>query len=508
LVDADGPRVYARGRLAAAGGSAGATLFEIGSITKVFTSLLLADMAERGQVKLDDPAAKYLPECVTMPARDGRQITLADLTMHVSGLPRLPSNLAPADPANPYAGYDAGKLYAFLSGYTLPRAIGEKYESSNLGAGLLGQLLARRAGKDYEALVRERILDPLGMKDTAIVLGPGLRARLAPGHDDGRPVKNWDLDALAGAGALRSTAGDILKFLAAHLELSGTPLRAAMRRVRSIEARPTGAPGQQIALGWHVNTNNGLSLYHHGGGTAGYRTFAGIDPKTRRGVVVLCNCFLNDVDATGLHLLNETAFPLNKLEPRRERTATQLDPQILAGYLGVYQLAPDFEITVTEEPGKLFAQAIAQPRFELFAETKDEFFLKAVDAQASFLRDGSGAVTSMVLHQNGRDVPGKRVSNAPPPPRTEIQVDPKILAACPAEYRLAPTFSIVVTLEEGRLFGQATAQPKFEMFAEKENAFFLNVTSARITFKRDAAGAVTGLVLHQGGRDLTGKKTK
>ena len=148
----------------------GDTIFEIGSVTKVFTSLLLADMVQRGEVALTDPVARYLPSQVKMPERGGRQITLQDLATHTSGLPRLPSNLNPKDPANPYADYSVDQLYQFLSGYQLTRDIGSQSEYSNLGGGLLGHVLARRAGMDYEALVKSRICEPLGMKSTGITL--------------------------------------------------------------------------------------------------------------------------------------------------------------------------------------------------------------------------------------------------------------------------------------------------------------------------------------------------
>src|ERR1017187_4938032 len=139
-------------------------------------------MAGRGEVSLPDPIWKYLPADVKTPQRDGRQITLQDLASHTSGLPRLPGNMPLKDPANPYAAYSAGMLYQFLSSYKLPRDIGAQYEYSNLGGGLLGFLLSRRAGVDYEELVRTRICVPLQMTSTAIVLSPELKARLAPGH--------------------------------------------------------------------------------------------------------------------------------------------------------------------------------------------------------------------------------------------------------------------------------------------------------------------------------------
>jgi len=155
----------------------GDTIFEIGSISKVFTSLLLADMVNRKEVALDDPAAKYLPEHVRMPERSGKAITLLDLSTHRSGLPRVPGNLNPKDPTNPYADYSVDDLYQFLSGYTLPRDPGSEVEYSNLGGGLLGHILAHRAGTDYESLIRSRI--------ARRCLAPVVRWR--PG--DGRPPR-------------------------------------------------------------------------------------------------------------------------------------------------------------------------------------------------------------------------------------------------------------------------------------------------------------------------------
>src|SRR5262249_28609816 len=157
-----------------------------------------------------DPAAKYLPENVKMPERSGRSITLLDLSTHTSGLPRLPGILKPEDPANPYAGHGVDALYEFLSGYTLVRDPGSAFEYSNLGAGLLGHVLAYRAGTDYERLIRSRITEPLGMLDTGITLSSSMQQRMAAGHDSMlAPVANWDLSTLAGAGGLRSSANDM-----------------------------------------------------------------------------------------------------------------------------------------------------------------------------------------------------------------------------------------------------------------------------------------------------------
>ena len=241
LVDATGERFIASG-VTAPGGTVAPdadTVFEIGSITKVFTSLVLADMVVRGEVKLEDPVAKFLPQTVRVPSRGGREITLLDLSNQVSGLPRLPDNLKPADQNDPYADYGPAKLYEFLSGYTLTRDIGEKYEYSNLGVGLLGQALALKAGLSYEELVRRRVLEPLGMTDTTITLTEAQKKRLAAGSNPSlRPVGNWRFDALAGAGALLSTSRDMLKLLTAAMGLRETPLQRAFDLMLRKDGRP------------------------------------------------------------------------------------------------------------------------------------------------------------------------------------------------------------------------------------------------------------------------------
>jgi serine-type D-Ala-D-Ala carboxypeptidase/endopeptidase len=383
------------------------TIFEIGSVTKVFTSLLLADMVQRGEVALADPVAKYLPKEVKVPERGGRQNTLQDLSMHVSGLPRMPTNFSPQDPANPYADYSADKLYRFLSTYELTRDPGSQFEYSNLGGGLLGHVLARRAGMDYEALVGSRIAKPLGMNSTGIALSPELKARLAVGHNDKlAPVPGFDFQALAGCGALRSSASDMLDFLAANLGYAKSPLAPAMAAMLAVR-RETGGPGPNTGLGWLIASREGGEVIWHNGGTYGYRSFVGFDPKTRVGVVVLSNTFTAaGVDDIGMHLL-DSRFPL--IPPPKERKEISVAPKLLEGYVGRYQLAPDFIVTISLEGNRLFAQLTNQPKFEVFAESDREFFYKIVDAQITFETGSEGRASALTLHQNGANVPGKRI---------------------------------------------------------------------------------------------------
>lgn len=486
----------------------GDTIFEIGSATKVFTSLLLADMVQRGEIALDDPVSKYLPPSVKMPERNGRSITLVDLATHTSGLPRMPTNFTPKDIANPYADYSVEQLYQFLSSYQLTRDIGSRFEYSNLGGGLLGHVLARRAGTDYETLVRSRICDPLGMNSTRITLTPEMKARLAVGHDQGlESVENWDLPTLAGAGALRSTANDLLTFLAANLgytKSSLAPAMAAMLKVR----RPTGQPGLEIALGWHVFTVNGREIIWHNGGTGGYRSFIGFDPKARIGVVALSNTSTAvGVDDIGRHLLDASVplAPAPKLHKE-----VPVDSKIYDTYLGTYAITPKVVFTITRDGDHLFAQLTGQPKAEIFPESERDYFYKAVDAQITFVTGSNGRATELILHQNGRDAHAKRFEGEPPKPKEhkEIRVDPRLFDGYVGSYELAPNFVLTVTREGDGLFVQATGQPKGQVFPESERDYFYKVVDAQITFVTDSRGKATELILHQNGADVPAKRVE
>jgi len=400
VIDEDGRRLFAHGRASAREERPldGDTVFEIGSITKVFTALLLAEMATRGEVALDDPVARLLPREVKTPALGRKQIALLDLATYTSGLPRMPSNFDPKDKDNPYADYTVARLYEFLSGHVLRFVPGAHYEYANLGFGLLGHALALRAGKSYEELVVERICAPLGMESTRVSLTPSMRERLARGHDASlEPVANWDIPTLAGAGGLRSTANDLFKFLAA-VALPGSESavgRAAQRLLKT--QRPTGEPGAAVnaAMGWFVQPLADDVIVLKNGGTGGYRSFVGYSPWSRKGGFVLANTGGNDVDDIGLHLVN-AARSLRQYPPQ-----IAVDPAILATYAGVYALKPGFALTIRARAGRLYVRGAGQIELELFADAEDRFFMRSVDAQAIFIREKDGRAREVIWHQGG-----------------------------------------------------------------------------------------------------------
>ena len=388
------------------------TIFEMGSITKVFTATLLTLAVERGEVKLDDPVGKYLPASVHVPERGGRQITLRDLSQHMSGLPRMPTNFAPKDVDNPFADYDDARLFAFLNDYALQRDIGAKWEYSNLGVGLLGEALARRAGMSYATLLKTRILDPLGMTSSGVTLTPDEQRRFAVGHDAYlRRTPHWDLAALSGAGALRSDAEDMLTFLAANIGLKPTPLKSAMDATLAVKRIPN-MPNNEQALGWNVRHSPYGDIVWHNGETGGFHTMIAFNPKEKVGVVVMTNAATAaGGDDIAFHIL--AGAPLAVLSPPgpapgEGRTVVSLPPERLEALVGRYRMAPAVFMTITRTDDHLFAQLTGQSAYEVFPESGTDFFFRVVDAQLKFQLGADGRATGLVLHQNGRDLPGTR----------------------------------------------------------------------------------------------------
>ncbi|MEA3111927.1 MAG: serine-type D-Ala-D-Ala carboxypeptidase/endopeptidase [Caballeronia sp.] len=289
----------------------GDTLFEIGSVTKGYTGLLLADMVRRGETALDEPVQNLLPARVSVPVRNGRTITLHDLATHRSGLPPMPDNFVGGETADAYANYSVDDLYRFLSTHQMIHRIGAKFRYSNLGIGLLGHALSCRARCDYESLIRERILRPLGLHDTAIVLSDALKDRLAPGHDlTLKPTPNWNYGPpFSGAGALRSTVHDQLTFIEAMLGSRPSSLEAAISDTVTIR-RSRGERAREVGLGWGVDTLEDDEMVVHSGETAGYSAVVACLRWAEVGVVVLANarCKIADI---GLHLINPS-MPLSR----------------------------------------------------------------------------------------------------------------------------------------------------------------------------------------------------
>lgn len=520
IIDKNGPQYYSFGTKSIGGQPVDQhTIYEIGSISKTFTAILLAQMAMKGQVKIDDPAQKYLPATVKMPTRNGKQISLGQLSDHSSGLPRLPSNLAPKNAANPYADYSVEELYYFLNQYQLARDIGSSFEYSNLGVGLLGHILSLNAGEDYEKLLTTNITSPLGMKETKITLDGNMQKNLAMGYSNGGPVSNWDMPTLAGAGAIRSSLHDLLRYVAANVGLQETELQAAMNLTHQ-PRRPT--TRDSIGLAWFITKGADGDVTWHTGGTGGYRTFCGFVKQAGKGVVVLTNSD-RGADDIGMHLLNPDAKLIEVKKSATTEFVKVLDAKGMAAALKRYdELKKDSGDYEWNEDamnaigyaylgsGKI-AEAIAV--FKINVEQFPGSYNVYDSYGEALMKNGNkeAAITnykrSLELNPANTNATDMLVQLGAIEATTTVKIDDNILAGYVGVYELRPGFTITITKESSRLFAQATAQQKLELFPKSTTEFYVKEVVAQVVFAVED-GKADSLTLIQAGKKMPGKRVK
>ena len=377
----------------------GTTLFELGPATKIYTSLLLADAIQRREVELDTPIAELLPPGVTVPIRDKVLITLRHLALHGSGLPRLPPSLAAhgADP-NPFASYGEDALYNDLIRTELETTPGTQISYSTYGAGLLGFALGRKLGGGYAKALTERVLRPLELKDTYVVVPPALSARRAAGtNDDLAKVPPWGFDALAGAGALVSTAHDQLQLIEDEIDAatgSSLPLRHAMKLSQEPQLERT---GDNVSLGWMID---GAGRYWHNGSSGGFHAFIGFDPKTKRGVVLLASTATSVID----RLPDAMYQILDNATPPALKLATAAD---LAALAGAYAVG-DIKLQVVAQGKRLYLDSAGEPRRRMAPISDHEFWLEGLQTIGRFEKDGD-KIARVVFGLGGRSLVAQRV---------------------------------------------------------------------------------------------------
>lgn len=463
-------------------------VFEIGSISKVFTGLLLAQAVVEKKVSLTTTVGEILGADFGFADPQVAAITLEQLSTHTSGLPRLPDNLGPNpdDLADPYAAYDRAALHDFLRGAKLTAPGPHPAAYSNLGTGLLGDLLAQRLGQSWEELVRSRITQPLGLTDTVVTLTEEQQKRFAPPHVGAEAGSNWHFQALAGAGALRSTAADLIRFGQALMKPETTPFPEAIRLLTTPRA-PFAGESMQIGLGLLMSRFLGAPAWEHDGGTGGYRASFQVQPESGRIRVILIN--------------NEALAPqglLAVIDPppsNANRSEVPITPEAAREYVGVFELSPQARFTVIQRGDHLWTRLTGQPFFRLFHAGEDRFFLKVVAAEMQFERT-EGRITHVTLFQNQREQRATK-SDQPPP---ELRFRPaKELQAFAGTYDLAPGVSFTLKVQQQTLIAQLTGQPAFPVFETKPGRFEYDVVEAALEFETDASGAVTALLLHQNG---------
>lgn len=467
-------------------------LFEIGSISKVFTGLLLAHAVHEGKLGLDDTLAQRLPVKLADPRL--RAVTLRQLATHTSCLPRLPDNLQGASTDDPYAHYGEPELFKYLQKARLETAPPCKPDYSNLGFGILGVVLEHAYGKPWAALVREKIAAPLGMVDTVQALSADQARRFAQPWAADQHAQPWTFQAVAGAGALRSTLADMSRFADALLARDDGPLKG-LWPILAGDYADMPMVGGRIGLALLHDRHGDVDGYWHDGGTGGFRSEIQLFPASGKAWIVLAS--------------NAAAAPeawvsqwRNVATPALERTAIATADSDLDEYVGVYPIAKQASFTVLKVDGGLRVRLTGQPFLPIFASAKDEFFLKVVDAQLSFKRDAAGKIQSIVLHQNGRDMAADRASAPAPPIRF---LDAATLAEYAGDYDFGKFQSgsiIAVQVKNDTLFAQLTGQQFLPIFATAKDRFEWDVVPAVLTFERDSDGRIIAATLHQNGADM------
>jgi D-alanyl-D-alanine-carboxypeptidase/D-alanyl-D-alanine-endopeptidase len=442
------------------------SLFEIGSVTKTFTATLLADMVLHHEVNLTDPVGQFFQ---------------------------------PKDPKDPYADYTWEKLSEFLNSYALPRDPGDQFEYSNLGASVLGDALADEARTSYPALLQSRIFNSLGMTESSALtisaLPPSLFERMTTGHGlDDEVTPAWNLDAMAPAGAIRSSVADMLRYVRCNLGLG--PLAEACLFAQ--QPRDT-LPGNQIGLIWW--TGDYVPIIRHGGDTAGYHACVAISPDRQRGVVVLAN------GGSSVGPLAEELIDASLAIPQLPAFVT-LAPSDLDAYAGTYHAIDTRNRNrVVRDGDGLTMQVDGIPgTLRIYALGNDRFSLRTLPADLTFTRDSGGAINALRVRFLGRTTTYVRDGMRPPPeavttPAPSFTLDPKILTQYIGTYVAGADVAFTVAAGgESGLTVQLMGQPAFSLYASAQDHFYLKVVDAQIEFTRDDAGRVVKIINHQNGQ--------
>jgi len=475
------------------------TAFEIGSVTKTMTAALLAEFIARGEIALDDPIAKLLPAGTKVPTFDGHDITIRHIVTHTSGLPAVPANYRPADINNPYASATERDLLDALAATRLTREPGSKWEYSNFAMIVLSYALAKRSGTDYETLLRERLLVPLGMNETYVAKHPP-QVHSAQGHlPNGTPAIPWDFHPdMAGVGGVRATLPDMLRYLEGELGTRDSPITPALAQTQQ---HIVNVDGHSMAMNWNLVDRNGHTLVVHEGGTGGYSSFAGFDRAAKRAVVLLCDTALTStggVGRLGLHLLDPS------VSAGAPRIVAAADARLIDALVGRYQLQSGLGMELRHKDSGLTIQADGQAEFEMAYDSAGDFYPLRFDALLRPKRKADGTYV-FTWFQSGGIVEAERTD---PPPATASKWTPTDvqLKDYVGRYPLTSSFGLRIFATGAQLLLQGTNQRSLKLAPVEPDVFVAESVGAEIDFARDPGGQVTALTLKQGGQVLKGER--
>jgi CubicO group peptidase (beta-lactamase class C family) len=478
-------------------------VFRLGSITKQFTAAAVLMLAEEGKLSLEDPIEKHLPGYPTQ----GHVITVEHLLTHTSGIQSY-TDMPGWMTSRVLAPMTVQELIDGFKKEPMQFAPGTRWAYNNSAYVLLGAIVEKASGKTYEAFVRDRIFQPLGMSSSYYDSTEPIIPRRAPGYtresDQPRNARYLSMTQPYAAGSLASTVDDLARW-------DGSLYTEKLLRKASLDRAWTpyvlrSGKATGYGYGWSVSKLRGRRAIGHGGGIFGFSTYAVRLPDEHVYVAVLCN---SDSPPAAPEYLGKKIAAIAVGDPFPEPAAVTVDPKLLARYAGVYRIDDNATRTVTVEGGKVYTQRTGGERMEVRPGSETEFFYDKSLSRLRFVVDEAGRVTEMLFYRDDADEPehAPRLADAPAE-RPVAKVDPAVYDAYVGEFELAPGFILTVTREGDRLMTQATGQAKVEIFPSSETEFFLKVVDAQITFVRGAGGTVDQLVLHQGGRDMPAKRRK
>lgn len=471
-------------------------VFRIGSITKQFTGAAILKLEEAGKLSVKDDITKYLPDYPTQ----GHKITIEHLLTHTSGI-RSYTDM-PEFGAAMRTDKSPEDFIAFFKDQPMDFAPGEKWRYNNSGYFLLGVIIEKISGMPYGQYIEQTFFTPLGMSNSHYGHhNPIIKNRVAgyaPDHEGIANSQFLSMDLPYAAGSLLSNVDDLYTWYRAVMKgkvLSKRSLEKAHTAYRLNSGKPT-----QYGYGWFLGEIQGSPTIEHGGGINGFLTSSIYLPKEDVFVALLSNSEANPPDVTARKI---AALAIGK---PYEWNKISMSEDEMAQYVGNFENEDGSETrSITLEQGQLYSQRSGGAKFKIYAYAKDKFFFEESITTLEFNRAASGKIESLTSHAaSGKDL--WRKTDKKTVVRTEIQLDQATLQQYVGQYEVDPRFVLTFTLEGGQLMTQATGQPKFPVFAEKKDFFFLKVVDAQIEFFRNDAGVVDRMILHQAGQKIPAKK--
>jgi CubicO group peptidase (beta-lactamase class C family) len=477
-------------------------IFRLGSITKQFTAVAILMLAEEGKLSLQNEIIKFLPDYPTQ----GKKITVEHLLTHTSGIKSY-TDLAEWLPLQ-RKDMTVAEIIDLAKDKPMEFAPGERWKYCNSGYILLGAIIEKVSGKTYADFLQDRIFGPLGLKSSYYDSTSRIIPRRASGYSKGNSgfenAPYLSMSQPYAAGSLASSVDDLAAWTEALL--SGKLVKRETLERAFTPYKLKDGLDSKYGYGWCISDYEGHRLIEHGGGIHGFLSHALFFPEDQVFVALLTNSAVTELQPEPL------AFRAGCLAlgiPYKEPVPIFLSEKELEPLIGVYADAQGEELYITRQGNKLFCQIAGAGKSEVRPVSAAEFFVTDFPARVQFLKDGKGVVTGLkFVSRIGPVQTYTRTAKPLPAERKEIKLDPALYDQYVGEYELAPGFAIVITKEGGKLMGQATGQPKVELYPEAETKFFLKVVDGQVEFVKDEAGKVTGLILVQGGQRLPGRKVK